>query len=102
VAESRAGAQRWPGDLLILPAHYGSDLERRADRTVAAAVRRAGRHQRGAAIQDERTFPQMDRGPHARIPRELPHDQDREFGLVDVSDADAEILEVGANQCAIG
>src|SRR6266403_4067847 len=28
--------QTWPGDLLILPAHYASEAERRADRAVAA------------------------------------------------------------------
>src|SRR5207244_7258524 len=28
--------REWPGELLVLPAHYGAEQERRADRTVAA------------------------------------------------------------------
>src|SRR5207249_8793576 len=46
----------WPGDLLILPAHYATENERRADRAVAARFDVIAATNAAAAIQDEREF----------------------------------------------
>ena len=91
----------WPGDLLILPAHYGSDLERRADRAVAARFDVLAATNEAAAIQDERTFLQWIAAHTPVFPESYRTIKTANLGLVDVSDADAELLEFGPNQCAI-
>lgn len=91
----------WPGDLLILPAHYGSDLERRADRAVAARFDVLAATNEAAAIQDERTFLQWITDHTPVFPESYRTIKTANLGLVDVSDADAELLEFGPNQCAI-
>ena len=48
--------QTWPGDLLVLPAHYASESERRADRAVAARFDVIAATNVAAATQDERVF----------------------------------------------
>ncbi|HEY6854517.1 MAG TPA: MBL fold metallo-hydrolase [Gemmatimonadales bacterium] len=91
----------WPGDLLILPAHYGSDLERRADRAVAARFDVLAATNEAAAIQDEPTFLQWIAAHTPVFPESYRTIKTANLGLVDVSDADAELLEFGPNQCAI-
>src|SRR5213593_3181693 len=46
----------WPGDLVVLPAHYAGEWERRADRSVAARVDVIAATNEAAALQDERAF----------------------------------------------
>src|SRR6266496_3480724 len=45
--------REWPGDLLVLPAHYAGETERRADRSVAARFDVVAATNVAAAIQDE-------------------------------------------------
>jgi len=55
-----------------------------------------------AAIQDERQFLQWI-GDHATaFPDAYKTIKEANLGLVDVSDLDAELLESGPNQCAVG
>ncbi len=93
--------KRWPGDLVILPAHYGSDLERRADRTVAARFDVLAATNEAAAIQDERTFLDWIAAHTPVFPESYRTIKTANLGLVEVTEADAEILEFGPNQCAI-
>src|SRR6266576_2838347 len=46
--------REWPGDLLVLPAHYASETERRADRSVAARFDVIAATNEAVAIQDRR------------------------------------------------
>ncbi len=48
--------REWPGDLLVLPAHYASESERRADRSVAARFDVIAATNEAVAIQDRRAF----------------------------------------------
>jgi glyoxylase-like metal-dependent hydrolase (beta-lactamase superfamily II)/rhodanese-related sulfurtransferase len=48
--------KEWPGELLIMPAHYASESERRADRAVAARFDVIAATNPVAAIQDEPIF----------------------------------------------
>jgi glyoxylase-like metal-dependent hydrolase (beta-lactamase superfamily II) len=91
----------WPGELLILPAHYGSDLERRADRAVAARFDVLAATNEAAAIQDERAFLEWIAAHTPVFPESYRTIKTANLGLVDVSEADAELLEFGPNQCAI-
>jgi len=91
----------WPGDLLVLPAHYAGESERRADRSVAARFDVVAATNVAAAIQDEAAFlrwvaEHMPVAPDAYRTIKLAN-----LGLVALSDADAEVLESGPNQCAV-
>jgi glyoxylase-like metal-dependent hydrolase (beta-lactamase superfamily II) len=92
----------WPGELLVLPAHYGSERERRADRAVAARFDVIAATNAAAAQQDERRFLQWIADNTAAIPDAYRTIKEANLGLRDLSDAEAEIVESGPNQCAIG
>lgn len=92
----------WPGELVVLPAHYGSESERRADRAVAARFDVIAATNPVAAIQDERVFLKWIADHQTAFPDAYRTIKEANLGLVELSDADAEILESGANQCAVG
>jgi glyoxylase-like metal-dependent hydrolase (beta-lactamase superfamily II) len=100
--ESLERARRdWPGDLLVLPAHYAGEHERRADRAVAARFDVIAATNEPVAIQDRRAFLAWVAGHTSTPPDSYRTIKLANLGLVDVSDADAEILEFGPNQCAV-
>ena len=93
--------QSWPGELLVLPAHYAGDNERRADRAIAARFDVLAATNSAVAIQDERAFLQWIAEHASAFPDAYRTIKEANLGLVDLSEADAEILESGPNQCAI-
>jgi glyoxylase-like metal-dependent hydrolase (beta-lactamase superfamily II) len=93
--------QAWAGDLLILPAHYSSEAERRADRAIAARFDVLAATNTAAAIQDERTFLKWIADHASTFPDAYRTIKEANLGLTELSEADAEILESGPNQCAI-
>ena len=93
--------QTWLGDLLVLPAHYASEAERRADRAVAARFDVISATNTAAAIQDERVFLKWIADHTTNFPDAYRTIKETNLGLVDVAEADAEILESGPNQCAV-
>jgi len=93
--------QTWPGDLLVLPAHYASESERRADRAIAARFDVISATNPAAAIQDERMFLKWIADHATNFPDAYRTIKETNLGLVALSDADAEILESGPNQCAV-
>jgi len=93
---------KWPGDGLVLPAHYAVERERRADRSVGARFDVILATNEAAAIQDERAFLAWVAAHTPTQPESYRTIKLANLGLVDVSEADAEVLEAGPNQCAIG
>jgi glyoxylase-like metal-dependent hydrolase (beta-lactamase superfamily II) len=93
--------REWPGDLVVLPAHYATEIERRADRAVAARFDVISATNVAVAMQDERLFLQWIADHQATPPATYRTIKLANLGLVDVSDADAEVLESGPNQCAV-
>jgi glyoxylase-like metal-dependent hydrolase (beta-lactamase superfamily II)/rhodanese-related sulfurtransferase len=93
--------QTWPGDLLVLPAHHASEGERRADRAVAARFDVIAATNVAAAMQDERIFLKWIADHTTTFPDAYRTIKEANLGLVDVSQADAEVLESGPNQCAV-
>jgi len=91
----------WPGDLLVLPAHYASETERRADRSVAARFDVIAATNEAAAIQEKRGFLAWVADHTVAAPESYRTIKLANLGLVEVADADAESLEFGPNQCAI-
>ncbi len=94
--------REWPGNLLVLPAHYASETERRADRCVAARFDVIAATNQAAAIQDPRAFLAWVTAHTTTPPEAYRTIKLANLGLVDVADADAEMLEFGANVCAVG
>ena len=94
--------QSWPGDLVVLPAHYASESERRADRAVAARFDVILATNPVAAIQDQREFLQWIADHTGSFPDAYRTIKEANLGLVTPSEADAEVLESGPNQCAVG
>ena len=94
--------ETWPGELLILPAHYAAEGERRADRAVAARFDVIAATNAAVAIQDERQFLQWISDHATAFPDAYRTIKEANLCLVEPSEADAEILESGPNQCAIG
>jgi len=92
----------WPGDLIVLPAHYAGERERRADRSVAARFDVIAATNEPVAMRDERAFLSWVAANTPAPPESYRTIKLANLGLVDVSEADAEILEFGPNQCAIG
>ena len=93
---------KWPGDVLVLPAHYAVERERRADRSVGARFDVILATNEAAALQDERAFLAWVAAHTPTQPDSYRTIKLANLGLVDVSEADAEVLEAGPNQCAIG
>ena len=93
--------QSWPGELLILPAHYASESERRADRAVAARFDVIAATNPVVAIQDEKVFVKWIADHQTTFPEAYRTIKEANLGLVELSDADVEVLESGPNQCAV-
>ena len=93
--------QSWPGDLLVLPGHYASELERRADRAIAARFDVIAATNAAAAIQDERAFLRWITEHTTSFPDAYRTIKVTNLGLAELSDAEAETLESGPNQCAV-
>jgi glyoxylase-like metal-dependent hydrolase (beta-lactamase superfamily II) len=93
--------REWPGALLVLPAHYAAEVERRADRAVAARWDIITATNPVVAIRREGEFVQWvvehaDDPPLVYRTMKLAN-----LGLLTVAAADAETLESGPNVCAI-
>jgi len=91
----------WPGDLLVLPAHYASESERRADRAIAARFDVISATNTAAAIQDQQLFLKWIADHATTFPDAYRTIKETNLGLVQLSDEDAESLESGPNQCAV-
>jgi glyoxylase-like metal-dependent hydrolase (beta-lactamase superfamily II)/rhodanese-related sulfurtransferase len=93
--------REWPGDLLVLPAHYGSERERRADRSVAARFDVIAATNEAVAIRDPHAFRAWIAHHTTTPPDNYRTIKLANLGLVELSANDAETLEFGANQCAV-
>ena len=93
--------QSWPGELVILPAHYASESERRADRAVAARFDVIAATNPVVAIQDQKVFLKWIADHQTTFPEAYRTIKEANLGLVELSDADIDVLESGPNQCAV-
>ena len=94
--------RRWPGDLLVLPAHYAGERERRPDRSVGARVDVILATNPAAALADEATFLRWVAEHDATPPEIYRTIKLANLGLHDLTEADVEAAEAGPNQCAVG
>jgi glyoxylase-like metal-dependent hydrolase (beta-lactamase superfamily II) len=91
----------WPGQLVILPAHYASEIERRADRVVAARWDVIRSTNEAALCKTEAEFLAWVARHKSQPPEAYRTIKLANLGLVTLSDADAETMESGPNVCAI-
>lgn len=96
----RARAE-WPGELLVLPAHYAAEVERRADRTVGARWDVITATNPALTLRSREEFLHWVAAHSATPPVAYRTIKLVNLGLVEVSDADAETLESGPNLCAV-
>jgi glyoxylase-like metal-dependent hydrolase (beta-lactamase superfamily II) len=94
--------RRWPGDMLVLPAHYASELERRSDRSIGARMDVILATNPAAAMPDEATFLRWVAEHDAKPPEIYRTIKLANLGLYDLSEPDVEAAESGPNQCAVG
>ena len=93
--------RHWPGERIILPAHYAGETERRADRAVAARFDVVAATNEPLRIQDQRAFLSWMAEHQTPPPEAYRTIKLANLGLETVTDADAEVLEFGTNQCAV-
>ena len=94
--------RRWPPDLLVLPAHYSSELERRPDRSVGARMDVILATNPAAMIKDETTFLRWIADHDTAPPEVYRTIKLANLGLADLTESDIETAEAGPNQCAVG
>jgi len=94
--------RRWPADLLVLPAHYASESERRPDRTVGARFDVIRETNAAAAIGHEATFLRWLAEHDAAPPEGYRTLKLLNLGLLDLTEGELESAEAGPNQCAVG
>jgi glyoxylase-like metal-dependent hydrolase (beta-lactamase superfamily II) len=101
--ESLEGARRdWSPDLLICPAHYASETERRADRSVAAVLGDLLRENPVLRLRERTAFAGWIDANAGMFPEVYRTIKAVNVGLAQVDDREAETLEVGRNECALG
>ena len=93
--------REWPASLMIYPAHYGDDVERNRDRSVGAplsALLAANPSLRHEAAGGFAAWVASHVGDFPEAYRTI---KAVNVGLNDVTDEQAEELEVGRNECAL-
>jgi len=97
----RARAE-WGPAVRLLPAHYASDAERNADRTVDRSFGEAMAANATLRVQDEREFAGWVAANVSTPPDACPHIKAINVGLLAVTSEQADVLEAGKNECAVG
>jgi glyoxylase-like metal-dependent hydrolase (beta-lactamase superfamily II) len=92
----------WTGDLLILPAHYAGEQERRADRVVAGRFDAIAATNPALQISSHPQFLSWLENHAVPAPEVYRTIKLANLRLVQLAAAEAEIAESGANQCAVG
>jgi glyoxylase-like metal-dependent hydrolase (beta-lactamase superfamily II) len=99
---SLAAARRdWPRGLLVLPGHYATESERRADRTVAATFGELLGSNAVLRLEGE-AFVRWVVAREARFPEVYRRIKALNVGLLVVDDLEADEIDNGKNACAVG
>ncbi len=91
-----------PADIMIYPAHYSSDSERQDDRTIGATFEAICQSAAPLRIQTEEEFKDWVKSHVSSFPEAYRKIKVINVGLLDVTAEEAEELEVGKNECAVG
>jgi len=100
---SLVGARdEWGPQVRLLPAHYAGEGERNADRSVDRAFGEARAANATLRIETEDEFRAWVESHVSSPPEAYPHIKAINVGLAEVTPQQADILEAGKNECAVG
>ena len=97
-----AARREWSADVHVYPGHYASNAERRADRAVGATVGQLLRSNAALQFDERDAFIEWVERQAAPFPDAYRQIKAVNVGLLAVDDRQAEELEVGRNECALG
>jgi len=92
----------WPAGTRIYPAHYASEKEREADRTIGRPFGRIRETNETLRIADEAAFFAWIQSKVGASPEAYRKIKAVNLGLLEVWDMEAQELEGGRNECALG
>ena len=94
--------REWPETMQIYPAHYGEESERRPDHIVATTFGSLLQRLEALRIEDRDGFIAWVLKRESPFPEAYRRIKAINLGLESVSEEEAEELEVGRNECALG
>ena len=94
--------REWPGAMQIYPAHYGAQSERRPDCVVGSTFASLLERLEALRIADRDAFIAWVLERESPFPEAYRRIKAINIGLVSVPEDEAEELEVGRNECALG
>ncbi len=92
----------WSPETVIYPAHYASDAERNADRTIGQSFGSVCAANGALCFAGHDEFIGWVGGQAASFPEAYKKIKAINVGLLDVDEATADELEIGKNECALG
>ena len=92
----------WSPSLWIYPAHYGSDEERHSDRSIGAPLSELRQTNSSLQETDRQAFIDWVLSKKTSFPDAYRKIKAVNVGLLPVSNDEADELEVGKNECALG
>ena len=92
----------WPAGVMIYPAHYASESERESDRTIGRAFGKIREKNEPLRITDEAAFVAWVKSKAGASPEAYKKIKAVNLGLLEVWDMEAQELEGGRNECALG
>ncbi|MEP0813463.1 MAG: MBL fold metallo-hydrolase [bacterium] len=94
--------REWPEGLRVLPAHYGSESERNEDRTIWRTFGEIKSGNAHLSVSDPDAFFEWVESRISNPPEAYRQIKGINAGLFKVSEMEADILEGGKNECALG
>jgi glyoxylase-like metal-dependent hydrolase (beta-lactamase superfamily II) len=101
-ASTQRALTQWPGSWTVLPAHYSVERERNPDRTIAAEMGELRETNEALKLAaDRERFVSWVIEHEAPAPDTYPKIKAINVGLITPNPSEADLLEVGRNECAI-
>jgi glyoxylase-like metal-dependent hydrolase (beta-lactamase superfamily II) len=94
--------REWPGTLRLYPGHYASDAEREGDRSVGRSFSAIQERNEPVGMRDESAFTAWVLKKVGGSPETYRRIKAVNLGLVEVWDMEAQELDIGKNECALG
>jgi glyoxylase-like metal-dependent hydrolase (beta-lactamase superfamily II) len=92
----------WGGDVRVYPAHYASEKEREADRSVGCSFADVRKRNEPLRIVDQAAFLAWVGSKVGKVPDAYRKIKAVNLGLLEVWEMEAQELEGGRNECAVG
>jgi glyoxylase-like metal-dependent hydrolase (beta-lactamase superfamily II) len=92
----------WGGEMVIRPAHYAGESERNADRSIGRQWSRLLEENEALKIKDPAEFAVWIASNVTTPPEAYPKIKAANVGLLEPTPEEADVLEAGKNECAVG